>query len=408
VSPRATRCVIFFVLVAASAWIAFTNASLGDYPADAGPALDALLRWDLSAFLAAHSDMGPVSILLRTPFAALGGDELSVYRWGSLPCVLAAGLVGLYLASLAGRRGAGTLAQAALVAVCLFNPLTFAALELGHPEEILTAALAVGAVAVASQGHAGRAALLLGLAIASKQWAVIAILPVLMALPSRRIRVALGAAGLSLTFLLPAVLADPGGFLETQRSLAIETQYIGHWSAWYPTAAPTTHEVAVTGMTTDTYRAHGLVAAVSHPLIVLLAILVPLAVALRRRSFSLSGAEAMAMLALLALLRCALDPVNNLYYHEPLLLALAGWDALSRRGLPIRALGAALAFELFSRWQQQPFDSHEFNAVYLAIAAAAAIATIFALLRPQEWLRDRRLLPAAAIARGRLEQTSGH
>ena len=407
-SLRASRCAIGFLLVAASAWIAFASTTLGDYPADAGPPLDALLRWDLSAFLAAQADMGPVSILLRAPFAALGGDELSVYRWGSLPCVLAAGLLGLYLARLAGRRGAGTLAQAALVAVCLFNPLTFAALELGHPEEILTAALAVGAVAVASQGHTVRATLLLGLAIASKQWAVIAILPVLMALPSSRIRVALGAAGISLALLLPAVLADSGGFLETQRSLAIETQYIGHWSAWYPTAIPTTHVVAATGMTTDTYRASGLLAGASHPLIVLLAMLVPLAVALRRRSFGLTGSEAMAMLALLVLLRCALDPVNNLYYHEPLLLALAGWDATSRRGLPVRALGAALVFELLSRWQQQPFDPHEFNAAYLTIAVAAAIAIAVALLRPQPWLRGGRLPPAAAIARGRLEQTSGH
>ncbi len=406
-SLLARRLAIFSLLVAASAWIAFGSTILGDYPSDAGPAMDALLRWDLSAFLAAHADMGPVSLLLRAPFAALGDGELSVYRWGALPCVLSAGLLGLYLARLAGRRGAGSLAQAALVAVCLFNPLTFAALELGHPEEILTAALVVGAVAVASQGHAGRAALLLGLAIASKQWAVIAILPVLMALPSSRLRVALGAAGISLLLLLPAVIADPGGFMETQRSLAVETQYVGHWSSWYPTTTPTTHEVAATGMAIDTHRASGLLAAASHPLIVLLGILVPLAVALRRRSFHLTGAEAMAMLALLALFRCVLDPVNNLYYHEPLLLALAGWDALSRRGLPIRVLAAALAFELLSRWQAQPFDPPEFNAAYLALAAVVTIAIATALSRPRPRLRGRRLA-APAFAGARLEQTSGH
>ena len=53
----------------------------------------------------------------------------------------------------------------------------------------------------------------------------------------------------------------------------------------------------------------------------------------------------MALLALLALLRCALDPVDNLYYHEPLLIALLGWDAFASRGLPWRGLvGVAVAF----------------------------------------------------------------
>lgn len=406
-SPRANRCIAVCLMVAASVWIAFQSTTLGDYPEDAGPALDALLRWDFSAFLAAHADMGPVSILLRAPFAALGGDELSVYRWGSVPCVLAAGLLGLYLARLAGRRGAGTLAQTALVGVCLFNPLTFFALESGHPEEILAAALAVGAVGVASEGNSGRAALLLGLAIASKQWAVIAILPVLMALPSRRIRVALAAAGISLALVVPAFLADPGGFLATQRSLAIETQYVGPWNVWFPTASATTHAVAETNMTIDTYHASGFVAGFSHPLIVMGAILVPLAIALRRRSFGLSGAEAMALLALLALLRCALDPVNNLYYHAPLLLALAGWDALAPRGLPVRVLTGAVAFELLSRWQQQPFDLHEFNAAYLALAAATAAAIAIALLRPNPRARSP-LAAGARFATARFEQMSGH
>ena len=196
-SANVKRCLPFAAVAGASAWIASRSVGTGDYPADAGPAIDALAHGRIADFLGANPVMGPFSILLRAPFALLGGgNELEVYRWGSFPCLLAAGLLGLYLAALARRRGAGFLAQAAIAAICLVNPLTFVALDNGHPEEILTAALAVGAVAVAAEGHSRRAALLLGLAIASKQWAVIAVLPVLMALPSARFRAGLGAAAI--------------------------------------------------------------------------------------------------------------------------------------------------------------------------------------------------------------------
>ena len=99
-----------------SVWIAFSSGVTGDYSSDAAPAVRAMSDGNVAAFLSAHPDMGPVSILLRAPFAALGGSgELAVYHWGSLPCVLAAGLLGLYLARLSARRGAGILARVVLV-----------------------------------------------------------------------------------------------------------------------------------------------------------------------------------------------------------------------------------------------------------------------------------------------------
>jgi hypothetical protein len=75
-----------------------------------------------------------------------------------------------------------------------------------------------------------------------------------------------------------------------------------------------------------------------------------------------------------------LDPVNTLYYHEPFLLALVGWDALSSRGLPIRALAAAAGFDLLSRWLLTS-DVHHFNALYLWLAAIAAAAIAVELFR---------------------------
>jgi uncharacterized membrane protein len=91
----------------------------------------------------------------------------------------------------AGRsRGACLL----VIALAAANPVSIRALELGHPEELLTAALAIGAVLAAARERALLAAVLLGLAIASKAWAVLAIGPVLLALPGRRV-LALAIAG---------------------------------------------------------------------------------------------------------------------------------------------------------------------------------------------------------------------
>ena len=67
-------------------------------------------------------------------------------------------------------------------------PLTFKAVETGHPEELLAAALVIGSAVSAATGASWRAILLLGLALATKQWAVIAFFPILMALPAHRVR----------------------------------------------------------------------------------------------------------------------------------------------------------------------------------------------------------------------------
>ena len=381
VRPAVWWALLAAAVAAISASLPFAVGELGDYPRDAAHAVDALAAGHLGDFLGAHPDMGAVSILLRAPVVALaGGGKLAAYQWGAIPCLLAGGALGLYLARLAAGRGTGRLGQAAIVGICLLNPLTFDALETGHPEEVFTAALAVGAVAVASQGHNRRATLLLGLALATKQWAVIAVLPVLMALPAGRLRAGLGAAGIAIALTVPFFLANPDGFFVTHRSLVFETQYVLHWSAWYPVTHPTQFYDPSVDTTVSARLASPFVARVAHPAIVLIALLLPLALARRRRSFQLTGADAMALLALLALLRCALDPVNTLYYHEPFLLALVGWDAFATRGLPVRALGAAAAFDLLSRWLLTS-DVHLFNALYLWLATLAALAIALQLFR---------------------------
>jgi hypothetical protein len=366
-----------------SAWLASLATGIGDWEADTAPAVHALAAGDVGSYLSAKPMMGPLATLVQAPFVALSGASgVAAYQWAVFPCLLAAGLLGLYLARIARRRGAGLTTQALIAGLCLLNPLTFEALAIGHPEEILTAALVVAAVAAAGEGSPRRTAILLGLAIASKQWAVIAILPALMLLPAHRLRVGIGAAAVAALLVLPGLAASPSSFVEVQTQAAGTGRVVTPWSVWYPFASPRTEVFHVDGerLVAQGRDAPSLADPVSHPLIVLLALVLPLAVAWRRR-LPLSPSDGFALLALLALLRCVLDPVDNLYYHEPLLLALIGWDAFSSRGLPLRTLlGVAVAL-VFRRFWHDISDPAAFNLAYLATVAALAAALLSSVFR---------------------------
>jgi hypothetical protein len=386
--PLAKRTLPYAAIVLLSAWIASQAGSTGDWDTDSYPAVQALASGHLGAYLDATPMMGPVSTAVQAPFAALSaGTEIEAYRWASFPCLLAVGLLGLYLASIGRRRGASPLAQALLALVPLLNPITFEAMRFGHPEELLTAALAVAAIASAAEGHRTRAALLLGLAVASKQWALIAVLPTLMALPGGRLRAGATALAVAALFTLPGLALAPDGFLEVHEKAADTGRVVTPLSVWYPPAPSVTETYRVDGrrLVAEVEEAPPLVGSLSHPLIVLLAVLLPLALALRRGGIGISGSEAMALFALLALLRCALDPVDNLYYHAPLLLALVGWDAFSCRGLPLRTLVALDLALLFSHAWHNVSDPDAFNLVYLGVATGLGVALLSSLFRPFDW-----------------------
>jgi len=360
------------LLVGLSAWIAFSNTLTGDYPGDAAPAIEALIHGHLHAYLASEPAMGPFATLAQAPFAALGATHLAEYQWASFACLLALAALGLYLARLAGRRGAPRASQVLLPLLCLLNPLTFAAIETGHPEELLTAALAVAAVAGAAEGHGTRAAILLGLGVASKQWAVIAIFPTLMALPARRMRCGLLAGFVTVALMLPGLIAAPESFFNVQGHAASGGGIATIWSAWYPVTSEVTLHFDG-GLTGTVHQLPSWLEALTHPLIVGLVFAIPLALWARRGRFGLAGNEAMALLALLALVRCALDPVDNLYYHAPLLLALIGWDAMTADRLPLRALAGMAVALFFHSWSRHLGDLQDFNAVYLVAIGVTAI-----------------------------------
>lgn len=386
------------VLALAGVWMLHGLFGTGDWSSDSLPAIEALLHGRIGDYLSAKAMMGPFATLVEAPFAALGGSEMGEYRWACMPGLLALALLGFYLASIARRRGAPQTSQALICLICLANPLTLEALRNGHPEELLTAALAVAAVAAAGEGHSGRAGILLGLAMASKQWAVIAIFPAGLVLPERRLRAALTALAVPSILMAPFVLAAPDTFFDVQGSAASTGQVVTPWSVWYPLAnvSTQTYHVGTTTMTATVRDLPLPIGSLSHPLIVLLALAVPVALAVRK-PLPLTASDGFALLALLALLRCALDPLDNLYYHLPLLLALIGWDAFTARGLPLRCLVGLAGAALFSQSWHHHFDPVVFNAVYIAMVAVLGAWLTSSLFASFAWTG----VPVSAVFAGR-------
>ena len=200
------------------AFLGLGDFAWNDYDREAAPALRALGDGDVSGFLALAPAYGG-SLVLRAPFAALtsalGGGELAVYRAVSLPCLLAVAIFALVLAGRMLARGASRGTCLLVVALCAANPVTLQALEIGHPEEPLCAVLAIGAVLAATRRRVLLSAVLLGLAIATKAWAVLAIGPVLLALPHRRVLALAIAGGVCAAIMAPLLLAGSPESLHT-------------------------------------------------------------------------------------------------------------------------------------------------------------------------------------------------
>lgn len=331
--------------VAAVAWLGLIDFAWSDYDLEAAPALKTLAGGDVGGFLAQAPAYGG-SLILRAPFAlatsALGGGELAVFRAVSIPCVLAVAFLALLLADrmLSGGRSRG--ACLLVVALAAANPITIKALEIGHPEELLCAALAIGAVLAAARERTLLAAVLLGLAIASKAWAVLAIGPVLLALPGRRLFALAVAGAVCAVIVGPLMLAGTGDAVVHG---ARQTGGIFNpWQVWWPLGDVT--NIGVDGdFRAGARTAPQWLAPLTHPLIAFLVVPLSLLYGWRRRKGEQpAGEHALALLALLALLRCVLDPWNTVYYELPFLLALLSWEALCRPSRPpVLTLGATLA-----------------------------------------------------------------
>jgi hypothetical protein len=327
------------------AWLGLADFAWSDYDSEVSGALRTLAAGDVGGFLREVPAYGG-SLVLRAPLAgattALGGGELAVYRVLAIPCLLAGVVLGAALARRMNARGASRRACLAVVALCAINPIILPALQIGHPEELLCAALAVGAVLVAASDRWLLAAVLLGLAIGTKAWAVLAIGPVLLALGTRRTATLALSGAVTLLVLAPMAFA---GAAETvvhgSRSTGV---LFNPWQIWWLLGDAV--DVGLDGAPKPGARlAPAWLSPLAHPLIASLVVpLSLLAWRARRHAPGGHGEQALGLLALLFVLRCVLDPWNCVYYELPFLLALLAWEALCRpQRPPLLTLGATLA-----------------------------------------------------------------
>lgn len=144
---------------ATMAWLGLYGFAWNDYDTEARASFDALLHGHVVEFLRLAPAYGG-TLIERAPFALApglwGGGELAVYRMVALPCLLASAALGLWLVARMRSEQRSTLARALTLTLCVANPLTLRALELGHPEELLGACLCVAAVLLASGPSVGR------------------------------------------------------------------------------------------------------------------------------------------------------------------------------------------------------------------------------------------------------------
>ena len=239
----------------------------------------------------------------------------------------------MWLARIAANRGMARSGQVLIVLICMFNPLINDALYYGHPEELLTASLAAGALLAASERRVTTAAILAGLAVASKQWALLVVCPVLLAADGRRLRSAATLAGAAALASAPMVLGDFSAFMRSLHYIA-RAQPVSTVFNWLYPLSPTGHVTI-----TDIFGAPrpgightvpGVLGAVSHPAIIALGALVPL-IAWLHAGRRLDGRSLLLSAAVVFLFRCTLDPETEPYYYLPLLFVLL---TLRRAGGP--------------------------------------------------------------------------
>jgi hypothetical protein len=342
---------VLAALAVAALVIAIARPPMGDYAAaeggnldNAAPTLGALIEGDISRAIDNQPIMGPVSIVLRWPFAAAGnalGGRQAEYAFGAAACLWGLALLAGWLAVRMQRTSTERLAGPLVVLLLVANPVTLAALRAGHPEEMLTAALAVAAIIAAGRDRAALTGALLALAVATKPWAALAGPVALLVLSRGYLRTIVVGAALTVLLLGPMIALNPERARAGADVLAEQTR-VSVASAWWPFAEQRpVAQVAGEDIPDVGVMPAGLSRSAGQLAIGAITLALALAYARRRRPVALS--DGLALLAALMLVRCLFDPFNLLYYAVPFVVALVAWEAHARRGVPIVSLVASAA-----------------------------------------------------------------
>jgi hypothetical protein len=334
--------------------IAFSLGGSGDYHIvgrvggdNAGPGIAALLHGSISGYLSHQPVMGLTSILLRLPVAGIaalaGAGQRTTYELGAFACVLPLALTAVWLARAGDlptdRRVYGLIA----LLVLILSPVFRTALGAGHPEGVLAGVLATAAVVVATQGRARVAAVVLGLAIGSQDWALIAVPPVLIAVPGRRREVIMIAGAIAALLTTAVWAADPSAFAAAANNESA-SRFLTPLSLLWPIAVP----LHLPGATVEWARAMPF--GMRRPEATLVAaVLVGVPCAAWFVSGARRGArwDPLALLALLGLLRCVCDSTHEEYYAIAALIPIVAWEAINSRIAIVGALISVRAWLMY-------------------------------------------------------------
>jgi hypothetical protein len=367
-----------------------------DFFTESAPAVRHLIHGDLPGFLSLVPAYGG-SLLVQAPFTLIGGTlgGLSeAYRAGALFCLAVMASLALMLAKSARSMGLSALVSLMLITLLVANPIAIWAIKEGHPEEILTAAFCVGGLLLVIHGRLSTGALLLGLAVACKQWAILAIPLGLVVARGHRVRFSMITTGSAAALFTPILIAGPTNFVVANKALTSAPYSFGPQQIWQTLGLFYMRPLG--GPKSKIYgpSAVHVVASYSHPFIVVVAVLLGVAFWLRRGH--VEPMDALLLLALILLLRCLLDPWNVIYYQYPFLVALASWETFGARRAPWLTVAASFLAWTSFREVSVVCSRDVTNLFYLMWTLPAATTLLWRSLR----LRPPRFLGAEITARG--------
>jgi hypothetical protein len=236
-------------------------------------------------------------------------------------------------------------------------------------------------VLLAIRGHSVAAGLALGVALATKQWAWLAVLPAMIVVP-RRARFLLMAAGTFALFTVPMLIGDPGRFMAQIHHYGLPGNGVTPANVWWVYGHEAGIDLTGAGFRgATTYALPDWLGRISHPLVISVALLLTAAYWRRRRERD--ATDVLALVALIFLARCMLDPLTYSYHHLPFVMALISFEALRRR-IPYATIAVAVGVEVMTRVIAPMDNPTLLNRVYLAWAVPVAAYLAFSLF----WRRE--------------------
>jgi hypothetical protein len=309
-----------------------------------------------------------IEAALALPGIWLGLSGSAVYYLAVVPAILAA-------PALAGwsihRRGGQPRISDLPLALIVLNPVTLCCLGFGHPEDLLAACLVLAAVIEGSRGSARAPIILIAVAIAVQPFAILAA-PLVWSVSPHPRRIALMSILATAVFWLPVITihevslgaGDTAGFVGAGVGAIDYPEQFFYWFGSNNWCFREAHMLIPLGAAALTGLWH---------------------LQQRSRPAADKTTEALWLLALLLLIRCAFDPWDTPYYHLPFLMVLMALDARSTRRLPIMSVAASfVAFSLVSPdAHAATADPHLVAVHYTVVAGVALVLLAVRVYAPQ-------------------------